>query len=178
MKSLYSKGVAVFLLWAAVGCAADTAPPAFELQVRFVSLQPDVVDVLQLAFTSQDAATGFTAQEPTSYHDLSIGMADLTYDPNAPIRTRVDAGVFTIEIDGDYVRDNINTVAGQPIFSFPIWTDDTAMRGGPRVVGQVMRMGMPIAEGNVFLPGWPLERGEGLGTQIAVQCTNAMLCSP
>jgi hypothetical protein len=137
------------------GCG-DPGPEGYTLAIRFVSMDPEVIDRLRLTFT---AATGqrFAAQEEMAYEGDQI-------------RVRVESdGVLVMEIDGEHVRSHYTLPDGeQALYELEIYSEDPTMNTGPVILGSATRDAMFIGQGSARLPEWPPVLG-GV-TQLAIQC--------
>lgn len=140
--------VACSMLTGLVGCGEEEeAPPGHRVRMRIESVDPAVVDSVRVTVFPPTGAT-FPAQEPVSFEGGSIEM------------TVTDDGDLNLDIDGDYVRNNVEELGdGNVVLEIEIWTDDTLMRqggGAPRIGAAVLRSGEIITtdRGGAFL-AWP-----------------------
>ncbi len=132
--------------------SACGSPRGFTLAVRFGSVDPAVVDGLRLAF---DPGMDAFEQEPA-----------MTFE-NGGIASSVDIdGRYVLVITGAHLQESIDPETR--IFELEMWSDDPAMRAGPRVLGSVQRQLEVIGDGSVFLPAWPPPLGQT--TELLIQC--------
>ncbi len=108
---------------ALAGCGAPPAPEGFTLAVQMMNVRPVAVDALRITFTPRDATPPvvFQPTPPQSYEDGAITV-------------EVDgSGILSMVVTGDYVRAH-STMTGVDAhrFEVEIWSDDDAMRDGPR----------------------------------------------
>lgn len=147
------------------GCAS--APEGFTLQIRFVSIDPEVIDMVRLSLTPEGA-------------DRFMVVEDMSFEGGA-ITTRVESGgeALVMEIAGDHVREHVTRPDGvQYLYEIEMWSDDPTMDDAPRVLGSVVRETESIGQGSGYLPGWPPPLG--VTAQLAIQCSPASVdrCTP
>ncbi len=154
---------------------APPPPEGFTIAVRFVVVDPAILERLDISFRPQGGARF----EPQS---------ELTFEGGA-ITSRVeDDGTLTLSVTGDHVRANVRTSdTGQPFYDLQVWSDDVAMRTGPQLFGVAYRSGTAIGEGGAFLPAWPPPvedegtcSGSTCTAQLAITCYATMpeRCTP
>ena len=162
--------VSLLALLALSSCGEEPPPEGYELRMRFISLDPSVLENLRLTFTPRGTSERFTMVEPMSYEGGAITLEVAT------------DGVTELTIDGAYVAAH-STPDGTGAFQFPleIWSSDLqprAMPPGVLVVGN--RAGEAIAEGYLFLPEWPVPLGENALIPVTCKADAASrgLCQP
>ncbi|HEY8432903.1 MAG TPA: hypothetical protein VIL20_31240 [Sandaracinaceae bacterium] len=166
--SLHRIALAMLAL-AGFGCSQPVAPEGFTIDVRFISIDLDVVDEVRLRFNPPDGER-FEARDPMTFEDGAISV-------------EVDAdGTLRMSITGDYVRAHAVPApdGSQRIMPLQIWSDDPTMNAAPLVFGTAWRSGEAIGEGTVFLPRWPPPLGERTGLPIQCRADAAAmgLCTP
>jgi len=135
----------------ATSCGDDTPPPpeGFHLNLRFMSLDPTVLDRVEVIFEAQGTGEEFMAIEPMSYAD---GAITLEVDTNRLTMTIAGSNIAAFAEDqGD----------GSYVYDLEVFSDDEVPRTpapSVRVIG--VRGGEQIAEGFLFLPQWPLPLGQ------------------
>lgn len=156
------------LLLASCGSAPEP-PEGFLVNIRFISLDPAVIDDMRLRFDPPEGMS-FEPQD------------EMTFEGGA-IVVRIDTdGSLIMTITGAHVRASLvpSPDGTQMIYPLQIWSDDPAMNTAPLVIGSVSRSGEVIGDGTVFLPAWPppLEASVGLGIQCTSTAAAAGRCTP
>jgi hypothetical protein len=175
MRRLAIVGLGLLSVLLASCGSAPPPPEGFTIAVRFVVIDPAILERLEISFRPQGGAR-FEEQTEMSFE-------------GGAITTRVeDDGTLTLNVTGDHVRANVRTTdTGQRFYDLHIWSEDEAMRAGPQMFGVAYRSGAAIGDGGAFLPVWPPpveEDGACTGstctTQLAITCFSTMpeRCSP
>jgi len=152
------------LLGLVTSCGGEEPPPeGYHLELRFVAVDPSVLDQLQVRFEPQGTGEQFMVIEPMSFEDGAINLSVDSAD-----------GSLLMTLDGLHVSQRaVDQGDGSSIYDLEVWSnDERAHMPAPsvRVVG--LRGGEQIAEGFLFLPQWPLPLGQV--SRITVQCRMAV----
>jgi hypothetical protein len=149
-------------------CGAEPPPEGFHLKIRFTSLDPNVLDSVRVTFDPMGTDQVFMFVEPMSYAD-------------GKITTAVDAdGVLVLTIDGPYLA-SVGEVQGDGsfIFDLEVWSDDERVRmPAPFVRVLATRGAENIAQGDSFLPAWPLPLGSEVLVQVPCRGAVSDRCFP
>jgi len=152
------------VLTLATSCGDDTPPPpeGFHLNLRFTSVDPTVLDRVEVVFETQTDGEQFMAVEPMSYAD---GAITLEVDTDRIIMTISGSNITAFAEDqGD----------GSFVYDLEVFSDDDTPRApapSVRVIG--VRGGEVIAEGFLFLPQWPLPLGQT--SVVNIPCRMAVM---
>ncbi len=155
------------LLWAlglVASCAgAPAAPEGHVLALRFDDVGAVAVQEIRVLLQPGPAElmARFTEAPLATYEQ---GGVTVEVD---------DAGRMVMTITGEWFRANGADLEGTtPLLEIEAWSDETSqsVRPGLTVLATVtaVRDGETIAEGQLYLPRWPLPLGER--TQILVSC--------
>ena len=169
-RSIYATVLAAMLATVALtSCGGEEPPPeGFHLKIRFTSLDPNVIDNVRVTFDPMGTDQTFMFVEPMSYAD-------------GKITTAVDGdGVMVITIDGMYLA-SVGEVQGDGsfIFDLEVWSDDEVVRmPAPFVRVSATRGAETIAQGDSFLPAWPLPLGAEVLIQVPCRGAVSDRCFP
>lgn len=169
MRRLIARGILCVALLGLHGCGEEPPPEGFEIQLRFVSLDPVVLDNLRVQFIPDDTQR-FMFVEPMSFEDGRVGL-EVAAD-----------GVVILTLNGQLVAErSVPQGDGSFIYTLEVWTPDTRVRNpAPAVRVTANRDLEVIGEGFLYLPSWPLELGANV--LLPVSCTSSAvtrgLCRP
>lgn len=144
----------------ATSCTDDTPPPpeGFHLNLRFMSLDPTVLDRVEVTFQAPDDTT-FMMVEPMSYADGAITLEVTSSITGGP----PDRIIMTLR--GDHVAAVADGPRGDGsyMYDLEVFSNDETERSGMDVPGvriTALRGGEVIAEGFAFMPDWPPPLGQ------------------
>lgn len=158
MRRAFLRGLVCVALLALNGCGEEPPPEGFEIQLRFVSLDPVVLDNVRVQFIPEDTQR-FMFVEPMSFEDGRVGL-EVAAD-----------GVVILTLNGQLVAErSVPQGDGSSIYTLEVWTTDTRVRDpAPSVRVTANRDLEVIGEGFLYLPSWPVELGENV--LLPVSCT-------
>lgn len=149
------------------GCGAPEAPEGFQIVIQLQSVSVEAVDQLRLTIAPDESMA------TADFEDIER-MVD-----EDGVSIDVDGGVFVITAPGDFVREHADvTDPNNPRITFEVWTEDEAMRRGPQVSATVTRDMEVIANGIMYLTGWPVPLGGTFTLNVPCRMDSVARCLP